>query len=92
MTEITPALLTVKEAAAYLAVSVATVRRWVQGAGLPEVQVGGVVRYSRVGLDAWVAGRERVTPPAELPAPVTVSHRRRSSERSDVELLPVRGR
>ena len=51
-----PLHLSEKEAAAYLGVSLSTVRRWRRGKiGPAYYRVGDVLRYARGGLDAFIA-------------------------------------
>jgi excisionase family DNA binding protein len=47
------AVLTAKEAAAYLGMSVS----WVEHSDLPRVRLGRAVRYRRQDLDAYLAAR-----------------------------------
>lgn len=42
------------DAAAYLGVAVGTVRNWVSARSIPFVRRGGVVRFHRADLDAWL--------------------------------------
>lgn len=52
------AILTVDQAAAYLAIPKATLYTWRTrrvGFGPRAVKIGGCLRYRRVDLDAWVA-------------------------------------
>lgn len=53
MSETERAVLTAKEAAAYLGMSVS----WVEHSDLPRVRLGRAVRFRRVDLDAYVAAR-----------------------------------
>jgi excisionase family DNA binding protein len=54
-----PELFTIKEAAAYLNVPVATLRWWrVQGTGPPAAKLGKHLRYNKEELERWVAERE----------------------------------
>ena len=76
-------ILTVDEAAAYLAIPKATLYTWRTrrvGFGPRAVKVGGCLRYRRVDLDAWVADhlepREpgaAAAEPARLDAPLAGS-------------------
>jgi excisionase family DNA binding protein len=51
-----PAFLSEKEAAAYLAVSLSTIRRWRRNKKGPVFfRFGGILRYSRSELGAFVA-------------------------------------
>jgi excisionase family DNA binding protein len=55
-----PEVLTATEAAAYLQVPVATLRRWRSiGTGPRHAKVGRHVRYRRAALDRWLEKRER---------------------------------
>ncbi len=50
------AYLCEKEAAAYLNVSLSTIRRWRRAKSGPAYfQFGGVIRYGRVALDEFIA-------------------------------------
>ncbi|MFZ2481055.1 MAG: helix-turn-helix domain-containing protein [Propioniciclava sp.] len=52
-------LLTTEEAANYLTVTAAVLRRWrLLGDGPPYVKLGSLVRYDRAKLDRWIDGRE----------------------------------
>jgi excisionase family DNA binding protein len=49
------AFLSEKEAAAYLSVSLSTIRRWRRGVSGPQYfRFGGVLRYSRAALGAFI--------------------------------------
>jgi excisionase family DNA binding protein len=55
---LTSTILTIDEAAAYLAIPKATLYTWRTrraGFGPPAVKMGGCLRYRRSDLDAWVA-------------------------------------
>ena len=53
---VSPAYLSEKEAAAYLTVSLSTVRRWRRAKiGPAYLRFGGVLRYSRQSLQAFIA-------------------------------------
>lgn len=54
------ALMTTREAAAWLGVSEVTLRHDVRGGrlGVPYVRIGRAVRYRVESLDAWVRSRE----------------------------------
>jgi excisionase family DNA binding protein len=67
------AVLDTREAAAYLAVSEATLRRMVRRGDLPHVRLGKVgVRFRLVDLDAWLAARtSRTWTPAKGRGPKT---------------------
>ena len=52
-------LLTVPQAAAYLAVKPATVYQWVWKRRIPFLKAGAGVRFRRADLDAWLARRSR---------------------------------
>jgi excisionase family DNA binding protein len=55
-----PCFLSQKEAAAYLTVSVSTLRRWHQADIAPRLfRQGGILRYRREDLDAFM--RDRLT-------------------------------
>lgn len=52
-------LLTTEEAADYLTVTAAVLRRWrLLGDGPPYVKLGSLVRYDRAKLDRWIDGQE----------------------------------
>lgn len=51
-----PRLLTTDEVAAYLHVSRATIYRLVDSKRIPVIRIGGVLRFLRVQVDAWVEG------------------------------------
>jgi excisionase family DNA binding protein len=54
---ISSAILTIDQAAAYLAIPKATLYTWRTrrvGFGPPAVKIGGCLRYRRSDLDAWV--------------------------------------
>jgi excisionase family DNA binding protein len=51
-----PSFLSEREAAAYLSVSLSTIRRWRRAATGPQFfRFGGVLRYGREALQAFVA-------------------------------------
>jgi excisionase family DNA binding protein len=50
--------LTAPEAAAYLRVRLATIRRWTSRREMPCVRAGRRTLYKPAALDAWVAGRD----------------------------------
>ena len=51
-----PQFFSEKEAAAYLSVSLSTIRRWRRKRIGPDFyQFGGVVRYSKAALDAFIS-------------------------------------
>lgn len=55
-----PALLTEREAATYLGMSVRTLQdRRVRGGGCPYIKLGMSVRYRRTDLDAWIESNLR---------------------------------
>jgi excisionase family DNA binding protein len=55
-----PCFLSEKEAAAYLSVSLSTIRRWRRRkTGPPLFQFGGVLRYDREALDVFIANYTR---------------------------------
>ncbi len=49
-----PTLLTYKEAAAFLTVSEATLRRWVMLRQVPFIKIGKSVRFDPAELEAWI--------------------------------------
>lgn len=51
-------LLTLKEAAVYLGVSVWTIRRLVWRGEMPHVPVGKLVQLDRGDLDAWIDAKK----------------------------------
>lgn len=53
-------LLTVADAAAYLSVSVSTVRRWVRRDEIEHVRLGRAVRIRRTVLERFVRERTRL--------------------------------
>jgi len=54
------AFLSEKEAAAYLSVSLSTIRRWRRQPNGPEhFRFGGVLRYSRAALEEFIAKNTR---------------------------------
>lgn len=61
-----PALLSEQEVAAWLGVSVRTLRRWrlEHGYGPPIVRVGRFVRYRRGDVEAWIAAQHEPFGPA----------------------------
>jgi len=62
-----PAYLSEKEAAAYLSVSLSTVRRWRRAKAGPDYFCfGGVLRYGRLDLDRFVE-RFTITAATSLP-------------------------
>jgi predicted DNA-binding transcriptional regulator AlpA len=74
-------LLTEKEAALLLSMSVHFLRRdriSSNGVGVPFIRIGGAVRYHRSALEAWIA-QKTVTPPVQvsLPPPEVTTERRR---------------
>jgi excisionase family DNA binding protein len=55
-----PSFFSEKEAAAYLSVSLSTIRRWRRTKTGPELfRFGGVLRYSREALDVFIANNTR---------------------------------
>ena len=63
-------ILTIDEAAAYLAIPKATLYTWRTrraGFGPPAVKMGGCLRYRRSDLDAWVAQHVETFDGAEDP-------------------------
>lgn len=56
-----PALMDIKELAAYLSITVRHVRRLVQDRRIPFLKVGGLLRFRRSAIDAWLDDR-RVDP------------------------------
>jgi len=50
--------LTCPELAAYLKLSVGTVRNWVHKDKVPYLKVNGAVRFDRAKIDAWMSGRQ----------------------------------
>lgn len=57
-------LLTLPEAAAHLAVSPRTLRRWVAAGLIPAFRQGGVVRLRELDLDRFIAERMAIPTPA----------------------------
>lgn len=53
--EVTPAALSVPDAAAYLGISQAAVHRLIRARRLPAKRLGRSVRIPRVWLDRWLA-------------------------------------
>jgi excisionase family DNA binding protein len=49
-----PGLITIREAAQYLAVSVSTLYGWVYQRRVPFVKVGRALRFDRVDLDRFI--------------------------------------
>ena len=49
-----PAFLSEKEAAAYLSISLSTIRRWRHESRVPFFRSGGVIRYSRTSIDQFI--------------------------------------
>lgn len=47
-------LLNIKEIAAALGVSTATVNKWKKGEGLPHIKVGKSVRFREADVRAWL--------------------------------------
>lgn len=57
-------LLTPREAAAYLRVSESTMSRWRSaGTGPPFLSLGGIARYRREAIDAWLSLQEQINAP-----------------------------
>lgn len=54
-------LWTADDVAAYLRVSVHTVRKWRERERIPSMKVNGVVRYDPDVIRCWAAGRSAVT-------------------------------
>lgn len=54
-----PALLTAREAAAYLGICLASFRRLVRKSAFPKVAIDGRVRVRRADLDAFIARNVR---------------------------------
>jgi excisionase family DNA binding protein len=52
-------LLTIKDVAAWLGVSPATVYRMTLGRKIPFLKVRGQIRFRRLSLDAWLRQREK---------------------------------
>jgi hypothetical protein len=58
-----PLFFSEKEAAAYLSVSLSTIRRWRRTKIGPALfRFGGVLRYGREGLDVFIANNTRTAP------------------------------
>lgn len=51
-----------------LGVSKAVVLRWRAALGLPAIRVGQRLYFHEASVAAWLKGRERVEPAAEMPA------------------------
>jgi len=54
--------MTAEEAAEYLGVSAATVKKWVKLRRIPFGRAGSLARFSRADLDAWVRSRGEKVP------------------------------
>lgn len=54
---IAPAVLTTKQAAAYLGVSLPTLFRLLRADQLPHLRLGRAIRFRREDLDAFIAAR-----------------------------------
>lgn len=50
----TSELMTAEEVAAYLGIAVRTVYRKVQQRAIPHIKAGGMLRFSRKQVDAWL--------------------------------------
>ncbi len=63
MTTNTQALMTIKEVAAWLAVSEDCVRRWIRDEGMPHFQVAerGVLRFKKEDVENWMRDGKRET-------------------------------
>lgn len=48
-------LLTVSEVAALLKAKVKTIRQWVYQGKIPCLKINGLLRFSRLGLESWIA-------------------------------------
>lgn len=59
----TDRLWTIKEVAAYLRVSEATVRNRMDDSGLPYEKIGGALRFRREVVDRWITHQQQA--PAE---------------------------
>lgn len=60
LAQATGQLLSTREAAAWLGLSVSTLNKWrCYGTGPDFIKAGGNVRYSRAALEAYAAGRTR---------------------------------
>ena len=58
----TPILLTPKQAARYLNLSVSWLaKRRLAGDGPPYVKLGGAVRYAESSLQQWMKGQQRIS-------------------------------
>jgi excisionase family DNA binding protein len=50
-------IMTIKETAEFLKVSVPTVRAWIAANDIPHIQKGQVIRLNRIDVSAWSRGR-----------------------------------
>src|ERR1043166_8031709 len=75
-----PEVLSFAEAAKFLCVSERTLRRWVAEKVVPHAKVGGLIRFRRIALQAWLEAAERQTmagvptiqqPSTEVPEGIT---------------------
>ena len=48
-------LLTVAEVAALLKAKVKTIRQWVYQGKIPCLKINGLLRFSKLGLESWIA-------------------------------------
>ena len=55
-----PTVMTVREVAAYLRVTVSTVYKLLHGADLPGKKVGGQWRISKATIEKWLEGKEEI--------------------------------
>lgn len=62
------ALLTVKDLSAWFQVKSATVYVWVAEGKIPALRLGGLIRFRREDIDAWLAGCQIEPPNLMRPA------------------------
>lgn len=58
-------VMTVKEVAEYLRVAESTVYRLVKNRSLPSRKLGGMWRFSRKGIETWLANQDELFVPKE---------------------------
>jgi excisionase family DNA binding protein len=57
-------LMTVREVAAYLRISEATVYKWAKGKKIPAIRLGRNWRFQKLVVEEWMKGKDELPLPA----------------------------